>query len=109
MTSKKTVERVVAHPRYYQKVDGKNTHVPVGTTVTVTEEQAKKAGSKLVAPGSAKVLQGGQLVDSVAGGKPGSKKEAELIAKVAELTAANADLTAKSAALEAQVAELTKK
>lgn len=97
--SNKKVKRIVVHPNFHQKVDGKLRRIPVGTEVEVTEERAKRAGTKLADPKSGKVLAGGKLVD--AGAKGDSKKEAELTAQLS-------DALAKNAALEKQVAELQK-
>jgi len=43
----KIVERVVKHPNLHLAVGGKLQHVPKGSKVKVTEDQAKRLNSKL--------------------------------------------------------------
>lgn len=47
MAAKKTVKRVVSHPKLFMRVDGKTVHVEKGTELTLTEDQAEKLEAKL--------------------------------------------------------------
>jgi len=92
MSKDKFVKKVVAHPRYYQKLklegekEGKLRHIPVGTEIEVTEAQAERAGTKLIDAGQDKSLVGGQLVDKAAGkgGDDSKELKAQLAAALAE-------------------------
>lgn len=63
--STEKLKRIVAHPKFYTAVGGKLQHIPIGTEMTVTAEQAKRLGSKLADPSQRESLdateEGGKL------------------------------------------------
>lgn len=66
MAKEETVERAVAHPKIYLRVDGRLQRVAPGTKIPVTEAQIKTSGTKLVDPSGAKQLKDGKLTEGEA-------------------------------------------
>lgn len=57
MAETKQVKMVVNHPKLYLTVKGAKQHVPMGSTVTVTEDQAERLDNKLLTAKEAKAVQ----------------------------------------------------
>ncbi len=84
----KKVTRKVSHSRYYGKVDGKMALIPVGTEVSVTEEDAEKKKGKLVDPKEQMSVVDGKLVTGGADSPEGV--QAALTAMQKQVDEANA-------------------
>lgn len=55
-----TSKRTVAHKNLYLAVGGKLQHVEAGTEVSLSDEQAKRLGNKLVPEGRKKAVKADQ-------------------------------------------------
>lgn len=106
------VKRIVAHPKLYLRVEGKLQHIPKGTELTLTKEQAESLGAKVLDPKEAKKLdataKGGALTKGE-GTESEAVKElaAELKAAKAETEKATKALTTTAAKLDTAQKEIT--
>lgn len=92
-----TVKRIVTHPRFYMKMGGKLQHVPKGTELTLSEEQAARMRTKLADPTTLSKLdvKTGETVQ-------GDTRVVELETELAKVkTDAEAALTAMAKQLDA--------
>ena len=105
MAKEKMVKRVVVHPKFYMMVEGKMTHIAVGTEVSVTEAEAEKKARKLADPTTSKALgTDGKLQDaSAAAALPEGVQAA-----MAEMQKKVTDAEARATAAEAEAAKLKK-
>jgi hypothetical protein len=104
----KLVKRVVTHPNYYMKVEGKLQKLEVGTEISVTAEHAERHALKLMDPKEARRLVAGKVIK---GGDKGADS-AEMTAVLVEMQAKvdDAEKATKAAQKEASdvKAELAK-
>lgn len=107
MANAKTVKRVVAHPKYYSRIDGKLVKVPVGATIDVNEGMVKRSAKKFADPSARMTVVNNKLVPENSKADEGKKlKDAEERATKAET--ALGELAQAKAALEKQLAEIQK-
>lgn len=97
MTEK--IKRIVAHPKFYTAVSGKLEHLAAGTEITVTAEQAKRLGTKLVDPSQRKSLdataEGGKLQELQKENTAHDQAMAQMAAQLEALQKENTALKAK--------------
>ena len=88
---------IVDHPRTYLAVDGKLQHVPKGTPLTLTDDQAKGLGKRVVPAGQEQAVD---LTNSSeeAAAKAKAEAEAQAAAELEQLRAKATELNIQNAA-----------